>query len=150
MTSTRVKPEMREKARTLRKRLTKAEVLLWLELRTLKSVGLRFRKQAPIGPYVADFVCHSACLVVEIDGDHHETARGRAHDRTRDAYLGSLGYAVMRLDEPDVAANPWHIAQEIGQVALRRNDPTRPLRGHPPLEGEGSASALPSITKVHP
>jgi very-short-patch-repair endonuclease len=137
--TTRVLPESRQKARSLRKSLTKGEVLLWLELRTLKINGLHFRKQAPIGPYIVDFVCHSAKLVVEVDGDLHETEAGKRHDANRDAYLRSLGYEVVRFDSPDVLANPWHCAQEAKEKAARRlSDPTRPLRGHPPLKGEGS------------
>jgi very-short-patch-repair endonuclease len=149
MTATRIKPEMREKARSLRATLTKGEVLLWLELRELKSVGLHFRKQAPIGPYVVDFVCHSAKLIVEVDGDLHETEAGKRHDANRDAYLKSLGYQIIRLDYPDVLANPWHCAQCVKeQVASGGEDPTRPLRGHPPLEGEGaSRRALPPTSR---
>ena len=143
MTNTRIKPEMRDKARDLRKHLTKGEVLLWLELRALKIDGIRFRKQAPIGPYIVDFVCLASKLIVEVDGDRHETADARRHDANRDEYLRKLGYEVMRVDEPDVLSNAWHVAREVGVVAARR-DPTRPLRGHPPLEGEGSRPANPS------
>ena len=143
MTSTRVKPEMREKARDLRKHLTKGEVLLWLELRALKTTGLRFRKQAPVGPYVVDFICLAAKLVVEVDGDLHELDRGRRHDANREAYLRSLGYHVMRFDVPDVLASPWHCAEMAREKAVSlMEDPTRPLRGHPPLEGEGAGRAL--------
>ena len=146
MTSTRVKPEMRQKARSLRHSLTKAEVLLWLDLRDLKADGLHIRKQAPIGPYVVDFVCLRARLVVEVDGDLHETEKGKRHDDVRDAYLRSLGYDVLRLDEPDVLANPWHCAQIVRERASSRlDDPTRPLRGHPPLKGEG----LPATPEEH-
>ncbi|MGD9503253.1 MAG: endonuclease domain-containing protein [Methyloceanibacter sp.] len=143
MTNTRVTPELREKARSLRHRLTKAEVLLWLELRELKRDGLRFRKQAPIGPYIVDFACLGQKLVVEVDGDLHETESGLRHDRNRDAYLRGLGYEVLRFDHPHVMSNAWHIAQVVRGVALARGVPTRPLaaasppRGHPPLKGEG-------------
>lgn len=139
MTATRIKPEMRQKARSLRKALTRGEVLLWLEMRELKSAGLHFRKQAAIGVYVVDFVCHAARIVVEVDGDLHETAAGKRHDENRDAYLKSLGYRVVRFDYPDVLANPWHCAQLVKEQAVSGGgDPTRPLRGHPPLKGEGA------------
>ena len=141
--TTRVRPETRQKSRSLRKTLTKGEVLLWLELRELKPLGLHFRKQAAIDPYVVDFVCHTARLVVEVDGDLHETEKQQKHDANRDAYLKYLGYHVLRLDYPDVLANPWHCAQLAKDIGLARlDDPTRPLRGHPPRKGEGpSASA---------
>ena len=136
--TTRVQQETREKARALRKALTKGEVLLWLELRDLKSGGLHFRKQAPIGSYIVYFVCHSAKLVVEVDRDTHETETGKRHDRNRDAYLASLAYRVIRLDYSDVLDNPWHCAQVVkDSIEPSFGDPTRPLRGHPPLKGEG-------------
>jgi very-short-patch-repair endonuclease len=141
MPRTRVSFEMRQKARSLRNHATKAETLLWYELRELKAVNLKFRRQSPIGPYIADFVCAPARLVVEIDGDGHETDAGKRHDANRDSYLRSLGYSVFRVDQPDVMNNAWHVAQGVEEEAERLiGDPTRPLRGHPPLKGEGKAS----------
>lgn len=138
MPRTRVSFEMRQKARSLRNYATRAETLLWYELRTLKSEGFKFRRQVPIGPYIVDFVCLSAKLVVEVDGDLHETASAKRHDAHRDAYLRSLGYEVLRIDEPDIRHDAWHVARIIKDKAERMfDDPTRPLRGHPPLKGEG-------------
>ncbi len=135
---TRVTFEMRQKAKGLRRFATKTEVLLWYELRDLKTDGFKFRRQSPIGPYIADFVCFDPRLVVEIDGDSHETSQGRRHDTNRDAYLNSLGFGVMRVDAPDVLDSAWHVAQRVKGYAERcRTNPTRPLRGHPPLKGEG-------------
>lgn len=120
---------------------TKAETLLCHELRVLKPQGLKFRRQSPIGPYIVDFVCPSARLVAEVDGDTHETEKSRRHDANRDRYLQSLGYLVVRFDEPDVLTNAWHVAQLIKDKAERAmSDPTRPLRGHPPLKGEGGVA----------
>jgi very-short-patch-repair endonuclease len=139
MPRTSVSFEMRQKARSLRHMATKAETLLWYELREFKSAGLKFRRQAPIGPYIVDFACLSVKLIVEIDGDTHETDRGRRHDANRDSYLLSLGFSVLRIDEPDVIKNPWHVAQAVRRKAESLSgDPTRPLRGHPPLKGEGT------------
>lgn len=138
MPRTRVTFEMRTKAKGLRQFATKAESLLWYELRVLKPEGLRFRRQSPIGPYIVDFVCFGAKLVVEVDGDSHETERGKRHDANRDAYLNSLGYSVMRFDAPDVLDHAWHVAQLVTERAAHfRTNPTRPLRGHPPPKGEG-------------
>lgn len=138
MPRTRVSAEMRQKARSLRNHATRAETLLWYELRDLKSQGIKFRRQCPIGPYIVDFFCPAALLVVEVDGDSHEREEGKRHDANRDAYLRSLGYEVLRVDEPDVIHSAWHVAQMAkNKVAALVSDPTRPLRGHPPLEGEG-------------
>ncbi|MER9597555.1 endonuclease domain-containing protein [Mesorhizobium sp. M0244] len=140
MPRTRVSFEMRQKARALRVHATKGESLLWYELRELKSSGIKFRRQCPIGPYIVDFACLAAKLVVEVDGDLHEHERGKRHDAVRDAYLRSLGFEIFRVDEPDVINSAWHVAQVVkDKVARMFGDPTRPLRGHPPLEGEGDA-----------
>ena len=155
MTSTRVTPEMRHKARSLRHAMTRAETMLWSELRDLKAEGLKFRKQAPIGPYIVDFVCLAKKLVVEIDGDTHERSDRLRHDRNRDDYLRSLGYEVMRIDEPDVRVNPWQVGQEIaGRCRLLSADPTRPdakASVHPPLKGEGArTSSTPAPDQEEP
>ena len=146
MPRTRVSFEMRQKARSLRLHATKAESLLWYELRELKADGLKFRRQSPIGPYIVDFVCPSVKLIVEVDGDLHETEAGRRHDANRDSYLRSLDYVILRIDEPDVINNAWHVAQFVKEKAeCVAGDPTRPLRGHPPLKGEGDAGAAEEI-----
>ncbi|PBB90452.1 hypothetical protein CK215_22690 [Mesorhizobium sp. WSM3864] len=143
MPRTRVSFEMRQKARSLRLHTTKAESLLWYELRELTADGLKFRRQSPIGPYIVDFVCPKVKLIVEVDGDLHETEAGRRHDVNRDAYLRSLGYVVVRIDEPDVINSAWHVAQFVKDKAEHLiGDPSRPLRGHPPLKGEGDAGAV--------
>ena len=146
MPRTRVSFEMRQKARSLRLRATKAEQLLWYELRALAADGLKFRRQSPIGPYVVDFVCPRVKLIVEVDGDLHETETGRHHDANRDSCLRSLGYVVVRVDEPDVINSAWHVAQFVkDKVELVVSDPSRPLRGHPPLKGEGDAGAAEEV-----
>ena len=145
MPRTRVSFEMRQKARSLRSHATKAEALLWYELRAFRPEGLIFRRQQPIGPYIVDFVCPSARLIVEVDGDHHESEAGKRHDLNRDLYLRSLGYIVLRIDEPDVMNSAWHVAQLVKENAERLvEDPSRPLRGHPPLKGEGDVGATAS------
>lgn len=141
MPRTRVSFEMRQKAKSLRLNATKAESLLWYELRDFAKLGLKFRRQSPIGPYIVDFVCPSVKLIVEVDGDLHETEAGKRHDANRDAYLRSLGYIVMRIDEPDVINNAWHVGQGVKErVESLPGNPSRPLRGHPPLKGEGDVA----------
>jgi very-short-patch-repair endonuclease len=65
-----------EIARALRKRLTPQEVKLWVRLRELKRLAHHFRRQAPVGPYVVDFICFRAQLVVEADGGQHGMSEG--------------------------------------------------------------------------
>ncbi|HEX3675667.1 MAG TPA: DUF559 domain-containing protein [Rhizomicrobium sp.] len=74
-------------AKELRRRMTEAEVMLWSRLRLKEMHGVHFRRQHPIGPYIADFACVPAMLVVEVDGRTHATDEQHAHDVRRDAYM---------------------------------------------------------------
>jgi very-short-patch-repair endonuclease len=96
------KPKTVSQARALRKRMTKAEVVLWSRLRRQVANGMRFRRQHPVGPYVADFACIEARLVVEIDGSSHEISAVREHDRKRTEFLQSRGWRVLRVTNEDV------------------------------------------------
>jgi very-short-patch-repair endonuclease len=94
-----------EVARALRKRLTPQEVKLWVRLRGLKSLGHHFRRQAPVGPYVVDFICFRAQLVVEADGGQHGMSEGVRSDRVRDAFLQAQGFKVIRFWNSDIDRN---------------------------------------------
>ncbi|HLY04129.1 MAG TPA: endonuclease domain-containing protein [Rhizomicrobium sp.] len=83
------------RARALRRRLTKAETILWSRLRGGIG-GMRFRRQHPIGPYIADFACIRARLVLELDGATHGTDE-QAHDARREAYLRSQHWRIVRI-----------------------------------------------------
>lgn len=87
--------------KNLRKGVTPAESLLWSRLRR-NQTGVKFRRQHPIGPYIADFYSREAHLVVEIDGDSHFTDEGMGYDAERDGYLRSLGLEVVRFTNADV------------------------------------------------
>jgi len=84
------------RARRLRRVATAAEEALWECLRDRRFLGLKFRRQAPVGPYVADFLCHELRLVVELDGAIHDQPTQISHDSNRDANLKALGYRVLR------------------------------------------------------
>ncbi len=73
MPHSNITPKTRERAKRLRRELTKAEAAMWNMLRDLRPYGARFRRETPIGPYIADFAWLSARLIVEVDGDSHET-----------------------------------------------------------------------------
>ncbi|WP_375598624.1 endonuclease domain-containing protein [Devosia sp. Naph2] len=89
-------------ARKLRREQTLPERRFWALLRAWRDAGLHWRRQAPIGPYVVDFVCKSRKLIVEIDGDTHYSDTGVAHDAQRTAYLAGRGYRVLRFTNADV------------------------------------------------
>ncbi len=91
-----------EAARDLRQRLSPPERALWSRLRSSKLGGLKFRRQYPLGPYVCDFYCDEARLVVEVDGRVHESRSVRDH--ARDVYLRSQGVKVVRVSASLVSA----------------------------------------------
>jgi very-short-patch-repair endonuclease len=89
-------------ARSLRRRTTRAELVLWLALRDRRLGGFKFARQQPIGPYYVDFVCRDRRLIVEVDGGQHAD---NPADQTRDAYLATLSYRVVRVWNNDVLGN---------------------------------------------
>lgn len=122
------------KARRMRKAMSPPEARLWLALRRLRKIGFHFRRQHPMLGYFPDFVCINQRLIVEVDGASHE-ARAE-HDRVRDAAFGRAGFKTLRYDNASVRDNLDGVVEGI-LTALNAALPTRPLRGHPPPEGEG-------------
>ena len=90
-------------AKRLRRDATFVERELWKALRHLD--GVHFRRQAPIGPYVVDFVCHRSRLVVEVDGGVHEMDVVARRDAERDEWFAGRGYRVLRIKNAEVIAN---------------------------------------------
>src|ERR1700742_4302474 len=98
----RVSGKIRSRARSLRHNSTDAEQLIWDALRAHRLSNASFRRQTPIGPYVADFVCHAANLIIELDGGQHFEDEGMKRDARRDAFLVSKGFRVLRFSNHDV------------------------------------------------
>ena len=109
--STRREAFKTDLAQRLRKSMTEAEKRLWSRLRR-GELGVRFRRQQPIGPYVVDFYCAAARLVVEVDGGQHNELR-KAHDSRRDSWLRDEGYTVLRFWNTDVLANTDGVLAEL-------------------------------------
>src|SRR5438876_8163756 len=97
-----VSTKQRARARALRKEMTDAERIVWNAIRAHRLHGASFRRQTPIGPFVVDFVCHAAGLVIEIDGGQHFESEHLKRDARRDAFLKSKGYRVLRFNNHDV------------------------------------------------
>jgi len=89
-------------ARQLRKQMTDAELILWSALRRKQMHGFRFRRQHPLGPYIADFACISLKLIVEVDGATHATPAELAYDKRRREYFASRGWREIRVGNDDV------------------------------------------------
>jgi very-short-patch-repair endonuclease len=85
-----------EVAKELRADATESERLLWACLRRKQFAGLRFRRQQPLGRYIADFYCSAAKLVIELDGSQHGTRENVTYDAERDEWLNLQGYRVLR------------------------------------------------------
>ena len=111
---------MQHRARDLRKAQTPAELALWRLLRDRRLRRLKFRRQFPIPPFVADFCCYELRLVVELDGGVHAEPRQAAHDENRDWYLRSLGYTVLRFPNAKVFNDPRGVLSEIFEIAWRK------------------------------
>jgi very-short-patch-repair endonuclease len=97
----------------LRSNATPAEKKLWAALRKLDLNGTHFRRQAPFGPYIVDFVCHRARLIVEVDGGIHNHPTVTARDAERESWLRSRGYTVIRITNQDALYDPAGVATQI-------------------------------------
>ena len=116
----RTRERVRVRARALRSKPTDAEALLWSRLRGNQLLDLKFRRQRPIGPYFADFVCMQVRLVIELDGGQHADAEAQRHDAERSRFMSDLGYQTLRfwnhdmlLDTDAVMARIWHVASAL-------------------------------------
>ena len=107
-------------ARRLRRAMTTAEEILWRELRGRKLQGVKVRRQVPIGPYVADFVCVAAHLIVELDGASHNTPERSIHDAERDRRLIQHGWRVLRFGN-DLVLGGGDLILDRTRTALRES-----------------------------
>jgi very-short-patch-repair endonuclease len=89
------------RARALRRSPSPPESLLWQQLRT-RPKGLKFRRQHPFGPFIVDFYCPAAKLVVEVDGDSHDMGDRPVRDGRRDIWLKERGFRVLRFTAGEV------------------------------------------------
>ncbi len=95
-------PQLFENAKRLRNNMTEAERLLWEALQKNKISGFRFKPQHPISYFVADFYCHSARLVIELDGSVHDDTDQSVYDANRTYMLEELGLRVIRFRNEEV------------------------------------------------
>lgn len=102
-----------KRARELRRQQTPAEEILWELLRNRQLMGAKFWRQHQIGDYIADFYCHEARLVVEVDGSVHRTQDKQSKDSTRTKYLESLGFCVVRVSNEAILTNTEKALQTI-------------------------------------
>jgi UDP-N-acetylmuramoylalanine-D-glutamate ligase/very-short-patch-repair endonuclease len=148
----RVSKRLIQMARELRKRATPPEQLLWELLRNRRLSGLKFRRQHPLGGFVADFYCAAAQLIIELDGAVHQEPTQQERDRVRQQVLQMYGIACLRFTNREVFQHTEQVLQRILQVAYQR---IQAFEGLPSLpvslsriagEGEGEAGGSPSPT----
>ena len=124
----------RAHAKQLRRTMTRAETLLWRHLKAHRLAALAFRRQSPMGTYIADFVAHACKLVVEIDGESHDFDERIRHDARRDQWFASRGYRVLRFTNDDVMKNLEGVVLAISQAAEQAAPPSLTL----PRKGGGN------------
>lgn len=98
-----------ERARALRSDQTPPEAVLWSHLRGRRLGGLKFRRQHPLGPFVADFFCQDAALIVELDSSYHD----RERDAARDAWCAEHGMETVRVTAGQLASDPDAVLRTI-------------------------------------
>ena len=120
-------------ARRLRRDSTKAEQILWRQLRNRQLDGFKFRRQVTVGPYIVDFVCAEAHLAVEADGGQHTATS----DSRRSAFLEALGLRVIRFWNNDILENPEGVLETILAAAKTGRAEEGPSPCPLPRAGEG-------------
>jgi very-short-patch-repair endonuclease len=116
-------PEFLDFARRLRKNQTDAEKLLWKILRNRQLLGLKFRRQQPVGPYILDFYCHDCKLCIELDGGQHYTSDRQQEDKDRTAFLATRGVRTLRFSNLDVLQNIEGVLLKIAQETTSLTPP---------------------------
>jgi very-short-patch-repair endonuclease len=116
----KVSSRLRSNARALRKTSTDAERILWSELRDHRLNGASFRRQVPIKNFIADFVCHAAKLVIELDGGQHFSDEAEQADASRSAIIEAQGFKVLRFSNLDVMANRAGVLETIAAAVAER------------------------------
>jgi very-short-patch-repair endonuclease len=115
-----VSERQRNRAKQLRRATTRAETLLWRYLKANRIDELSFRRQVPFRNYIADFVCLSVKLIVELDGESHDFTERQKADQHRDAFFESEGFHILRFTNEQVMSNLEGVVEVIRQVASSR------------------------------
>ncbi|WAC39685.1 endonuclease domain-containing protein [Pedobacter sp. SL55] len=117
-----------DNAKRLRNTLTDSEALLWNHLKG-KQLGFKFRRQHPIAYYIADFYCHEAKLVIELDGSIHNQPDILQNDIERQKYLERLGLTVLRFTNDELYNNTNKVLEEINKIIQAQRLTASPLGG---------------------
>ncbi len=113
-------PYIFDNAKVLRQRSTKAEQHLWKMIRNSQLMGFKFRRQHPLKYFIADFYCHEALLVIELDGSIHELENIKQYDQQREAIITELGITVMRFSNDAVFLEADKLIEKIEAHLMKR------------------------------
>jgi len=157
--SSTIRAFRRRTAKRLRENATDAENLLWRRLRRFPISGTHFRRQVPIGPYVSDFACMAAHLIIEVDGSQHGRDDLLRRDEARTRWLEAEGYRVLRFWNNDLTKNmdgvleaiyaatygsssaePVHLKHQRRKRDAVATPPRRAVRPDPRPAGEGEGN----------
>ena len=114
-----------EKRKKLRNELSRAEAVLWREIRGEKLAGYKFRRQHSVGPFVMDFYCPERKLAVEVDGDSHFLEGKELYDKEREEYINSFGIKILRFTNSEVFKSLESVVEKIREL-FRTPPPTPP------------------------
>lgn len=112
----KAKPEIFQRGRELRKEMTSAEKILWDALRGKKLNGLRFRRQHPMSRFILDFYCHEKRLVIELDGEVHDSKEVIERDESRTIAIGQLRLKVIRFKNEEVLDDLDKVIERIKKI----------------------------------
>ena len=143
-----VSKRQRSRAKQLRQAMTRVETLLWDYVKANRIDGLGFRRQVPIGNYIADFVCFSAKLVIELDGESHDFEERQKADQNRDVFFASEGFQVLRFTNEQVTSNLEGVVEAIRQSTTSRASglPPSPALPH---KGGGSGEISANAKQIN-
>ena len=117
---------------------------VWQMLRNRRCRNQKFRREYPIPPYTVDFCCLALKLIIEVDGEHHQTEEVRQHDRRRDQYLAEQGYQVVRILGYEVLRNATAVRRQIEKAIderIKQRSPSSPaLLPHEEREQDSQSS----------
>jgi very-short-patch-repair endonuclease len=126
----RYQPSSAAVLRSLRRDMTDAERIIWNAIRAHRMHGVSFRRQTPIGPFIVDFVCHSALVIIEIDGGQHYETENIKRDARCGAFLTSKGYRILRFNNHEVMINREGVLETIATAIMASPSPPLPrMRG---------------------
>lgn len=121
-------PIMKERRQDLRTKSTHEEILLWNYLKH-KKLGVKFRRQFGVGPYIADFFCYEFKLVIELDGEYHNTEDQKEYDTERNKFFEGMNYTVLRFSNDQVRDTVDLVLKRIQESTILQGAGSPPFRG---------------------